>query len=135
MFKRNILVNLPKPLEIHKDERGIISDIFFNSNINHVAFIKTEPNKIRGNHYHKQTTQHILVTKGSLEYWYKNLDDNQDSKFLLAKEGDIVSTPPFEIHALRILDSGNEFIVFSEGLRGGSDYEKDTFRVPSIIID
>ena len=45
----------------------------------------------------------------------------------------LVTTPPFEIHALKILENGNEFIVFSEGLRGGSDYEKDTFRVPNII--
>jgi dTDP-4-dehydrorhamnose 3,5-epimerase-like enzyme len=133
MQNRNILIDLPDPLEMHQDDRGLISDIFYNSNINHVAFIKTKPNKIRGNHYHKQTTQHILITKGSLEYWYKNSKEVGESKFVLMKQGDIVTTPPFEIHALKILENGNEFIVFSEGLRGGSDYEKDTFRVPNII--
>ena len=133
MHNRNILIDLPAPLEMHQDDRGLISDIFYNSNINHVAFIETKPHKIRGNHYHKQTTQHILVTKGSLEYWYKNSKDEEESKFVLLKQGDIVTTPPFEIHALKILENGNEFIVFSEGLRGGSDYEKDTLRVPSII--
>ena len=106
---------------------------FFGKNINHVAFIKTKPNKIRGNHYHKQTTQHILITQGSLEYWYKNINSSEDAKFILAKKSDLVSTPPFEIHALKILEEGNEFIVFSEGLRGGSNYEKDTFRVSNII--
>ena len=62
------------PLEIHSDERGSIADyIFYNAKVNHVAIIKSEPNSIRGNHYHKETTQHILITKGSLEYWYKKL--------------------------------------------------------------
>ena len=49
------------------------------------------------------------------------------------KKGDLVTTPPLEVHALKIGPDGNEFIVFTEGLRGGLDYEKDTFRVPSII--
>ena len=49
-------------------------------------------------------------------------------------EGDIISTPPMEIHALEIGKDGNQFIVFSSGLRGGKDYEDDTFRVENIII-
>ena len=57
---------------------------------------------------------------------------NLDSKFIIANEGDMISTPPFEIHALRITKK-NKFIVFSQGLRGGKDYEKDTFRVNNII--
>ena len=34
---------------------------------------------------------------------------------------------------LKIGSDGNEFIVFSEGLRGGKDYESDTYRVSNII--
>lgn len=120
-------------LEYHKDERGTIVDLFFNENINHVAKINSKPNVIRGNHYHKETTQHMLMTQGSLEYWYKPVGSTEPAKMVLAKVGDIVSTGPYEIHALKIGPEGNEFIVFSEGLRGGSDYESDTFRVDNII--
>ncbi len=120
-------------LELHKDHRGSIVDLFFKKNINHVAKIVSEPNVIRGNHYHKETTQHMLMTKGSLEYWWKPIDSTEPAKMVVAKEGDIVSTGPYEIHALRIGAEGNEFIVFSEGLRGGSDYESGTFRVDNII--
>ena len=120
-------------LECHKDERGTIVDLFFNENINHVAKIDSKPNSIRGNHYHKETTQHMLMTQGSLEYWYKPVGSTEPAKMVLAKVGDIVSTGPYEIHALKISPEGNEFIVFSEGLRGGSDYESDTFRVDNII--
>lgn len=120
-------------LEIHKDDRGIIADVFYNTNIEHVAIIKSEPNTIRGNHYHKETTQSMLITKGSLEYWYKPFKSDEPSKMYLCQIGDLITTDPYEIHALRITDEGNEFIVFSEGKRGGMDYESDTYRVESII--
>jgi dTDP-4-dehydrorhamnose 3,5-epimerase-like enzyme len=120
-------------LEIHQDARGVIADVFYNTNIEHVAIIKSEPNVIRGNHYHKETTQSMLMTKGSLEYWYKQVDSDEPAKMYLCKVGDLITTEPYEIHALRITDEGNEFVVFSEGKRGGMDYESDTYRVDSII--
>jgi len=129
------LINIKKvkkPLEIHKDKRGFISDIFYKDKIQHVAFIKTNRNKIRGNHYHKKTIQIMFITKGKLEYWYKNIKSKKSKKILL-KEGDIIETPPFEIHALRTKNYTNEFVVFSKGSRGGKDYEKDTYRVDNII--
>jgi dTDP-4-dehydrorhamnose 3,5-epimerase-like enzyme len=120
-------------LEIHQDARGIIADVFYNTNIEHVAIIKSEPNVIRGNHYHKETTQSMLMTKGSLEYWYKKFDSDEPPQMYLCKVGDLITTEPYEIHTLRITDEGNEFIVFSQGKRGGMDYESDTYRVESII--
>lgn len=134
MIFRNVRKNLPDALESHIDERGEIHDIFFNHNIDHVAIIDSKPNTLRGNHYHKKTTQHMLITKGSLEYWYKDLNkEKEEAKMVLLKEGDLVTTPPLEIHALKILEDGNQFIVFSEGVRGGKNYEDDTFRVDSIF--
>ena len=130
---RNIWKNVQEPLEMHTDDRGSIVDLFYDEDINHVATVTSEPNVIRGNHYHKETTQHMLMTKGSLEYWYKNIDSDEPSKMVIANEGDLVSTGPNEIHALRIGPEGNEFVVFSQGKRGGKDYESDTFRVDNII--
>ena len=135
MKKKNIWKYFESPLEMHTDDRGSITDIFYNSKIDHVAVISSEPNSIRGNHYHKETTQHILVTHGSLEYWYKPVFSELNASKIIANKGDLISTPPNEIHALKIGDEGNEFIVFSEGIRGGKDYESDTFRVPNIIIE
>ena len=130
---RNIWNDVHTPLELHEDDRGSIVDIFYKDSIDHVALVDSKPNVIRGNHYHKQSTQHMLMTKGSLEYWYKNVDTNEPAKMIIAKVGDIVSTPPNEIHALVIRGDGNQFVVFSEGVRGGSDYESDTFRVDVIV--
>ena len=75
----------------------------------------------------------MIITQGSLEYWYKPYGSNDKAKYIELIKGDFIKTPPYEIHALKIGKEGNQFIVFTEGKRGGIDYEKDTFRVPSII--
>ena len=110
------------------DARGTISDILYKEDINHVAIIETRAGGvIRGNHYHKQSTQHIFMTKGSLRYWYQPVDKSQPVKSILVKEYEMVSTPPLEVHSLEMIEK-SQFIVFSRGLRGGEDYEQDTFR-------
>ena len=134
MEKWNVWNDVTEPLELHEDYRGRIADIFYKRNIDHVAIIDSNPNVLRGDHYHKSTTQHMLITKGGLEYWYKLIDSDEPAECVVLREGDIVTTPPFEVHALKILPEGNQFVVFSEGSRGGKDYELDTFRVDSSII-
>lgn len=117
-----------------EDERGSIADVFYQDVIEHVATIHTKAagRVIRGNHYHKLTTQHILVTRGTLKYWYQPLDKTEPIQWIEVPENYLVSTPPLEVHALEIL-APNQFIVFSVGLRGGKDYELDTFRVEPIL--
>lgn len=118
------------------DERGSISDVFYKETINHVALIKTaRAGTIRGNHYHRETTQHILMTRGSLRYWYQPADKSEPVKSVVVREGELVTSPPLEIHALEFLESSEmiEFVVFSSGLRGGRDYESDTFREHVIL--
>tara|TARA_R110002012_G_scaffold289091_1_gene482011 strand:+ start:307 stop:714 length:408 start_codon:yes stop_codon:yes gene_type:complete len=134
MHKKNIWQNVKEPLELNEDDRGRIVDVFYKNNIDHVAVIDSKKGSIRGNHYHKLSTQHILITKGKLEYWYKPLNSEECANHVLLERGDILSTPPNEIHALKIIED-NQFIVFSEGIRGGMDYESDTFRIDGTIID
>ena len=121
-----------KPVFI--DDRGNISDIFYDQNINHVALINSSKSAIRGNHYHLKTIQYALITKGSFEYWYKSINSDNLSKCEVISENEMVVSKPGEIHAFRMLED-TQMIVFSEGLRGGSDYEKDTYRVESTIIE
>jgi quercetin dioxygenase-like cupin family protein len=117
---------------VYADNRGYIADVLYKHPVDHVGIIDTVAKSIRGNHYHKLSTQHILVTKGSLEYWYKPLGSPEPAKCVLVREYEMVTTPPEEVHALRMLEA-NQFIVLSEGLRGGVDYEQDTFRTEPII--
>ena len=132
MIKRNIH-DIQPPLEMHKDDRGSIIDIFYKEHIGHVAIIDSFSGALRGDHYHKKSIQHILITKGSLEYWYTTFGSDEDPECVFISEGDIITTPPFEIHALRITED-NQFIVFGQGVRGGKDYESDTHRLDYTII-
>lgn len=110
------------------DSRGSIADILYKEDIEHVSIIEThQGGLIRGNHYHKLSTQHIFMTKGSLRYWYQPVDKSEPVQSVLVQEYEMVSTPPFEVHALEMIEK-SQFIVFSHGLRGGLDYEADTFR-------
>jgi dTDP-4-dehydrorhamnose 3,5-epimerase-like enzyme len=135
MNKYNIFKHDIAGMSIHSDYRGLIADVFFDVSINHVAWIKSNKEAIRGNHYHKNTTQSILVVSGSLEYWYResHLSENP-AKMVIASMGDIVVSDMNEVHAMRILENDTLFIAFTEGIRGGSNYELDTFRVPNIVI-
>ena len=45
----------------------------------------------------------------------------------------LILTKPNEIHAFKTLSSKSIFMVFTVGIRGGKDYEKDTYRVESIV--
>ena len=119
---------------VFKDERGDIADIFYNHPIDHVAIINSKKGALRGDHYHKATIQHMYMAKGSLRYYYRKLSQtDKEIKSVVVRKGEMVTTPPLEVHALEILEN-NQFIVFSEGKRGGKDYESDTFRVkPSLI--
>lgn len=121
-----------KTINLNKyiDKRGLILDLFYKSKINHVAYITTKKNCIRGNHYHKKTTQYTFIIKGKIYYFSKK---NKKKKKKILKKGDMVISYPKEVHAFKGLTYDSEMIVFSQGLRGGKDYEKDTFRVENIV--
>jgi dTDP-4-dehydrorhamnose 3,5-epimerase-like enzyme len=132
MKKINIYTSLPENLGTFSDDRGKITDLFFKAEINHVASIDSVSGAIRGNHYHAESKQHMFIVDGSLEYWYKD-PGMENSEVSICIPGDVITSDQNEIHALRIGPEGCRFIAFTEGKRGGSDYESDTFRVDNII--
>lgn len=132
MKKFNIFTQLPTHLGHFEDDRGSITDLFFKATLNHVAIIKSIPGAVRGNHFHAKSVQHMYIISGSLEYWYKT-EDMPTSDFTLCTPGDIITSERNETHALKISGVGCVFMAFTEGQRGGEDYESDTFRVDNII--
>jgi dTDP-4-dehydrorhamnose 3,5-epimerase-like enzyme len=127
-------VKITKIKTATSDSRGDIADIFYKHPIDHVAIINSKKGSFRGDHYHKFTTQHMYMIHGSLRYYYRKTKEGGNLvKNIVVKQGEMVTTPPYEVHALEILED-NQFIVFSEGKRGGKDYESDTFRVKPTLI-
>ena len=111
------------------DKRGYILDILYDEKFNHATIIHSNKNSIRGNHFHKKTTQITFILSGEVDYFYK-LHKSKMKKFTLIKNS-LLITKPYEIHAYKF-KKNTKMLILSKGLRGGKDYEKDTYR--KIII-
>jgi len=132
MKHHNIYSNDQAGHSVFSDERGTIADIFYAREINHGCLITNAPGAVRGNHFHQFTTQYVLILEGSLTYFSRSLHLD-DLQVFEGQPGDVIMSPPNEIHAMRAGDQGCKFLAFAEGPRGGQDYEADTYRVDSII--
>jgi oxalate decarboxylase/phosphoglucose isomerase-like protein (cupin superfamily) len=113
-----------------KDERGEIVDLIEDRNINAVTFISFTKGSIRANHYHKETTQWNYLLKGKIKLVVQIGDGAIEERIL--EPGDLVSTAPMEKHALVGIED-SDLLVFTEGPRGGKEYESDTFRLENPI--
>ena len=117
------------------DDRGSITDIFYKANLNHGCIITNRPGAVRGNHYHKFTTQYTYILSGTLTYYSKPIGGDEPTDVFNAVAGDMIVSAPLEIHAMRAGSDGCTFIAFAEGPRGGADYESDTYRVEDITVE
>jgi dTDP-4-dehydrorhamnose 3,5-epimerase-like enzyme len=114
-----------------KDNRGVIMDLLEKKNINAITLITQNKGKVRGNHYHKKTIQWNYLLKGKI--LIVAVKDGKKSKIILNKKGDLVETSKKEFHAIKALKNA-EYLVFTQGPRGGKEYENDTFRLKKPIL-
>ncbi|MDP3740715.1 MAG: cupin domain-containing protein [bacterium] len=117
---------------IHKkinfeDARGWIRDIFTGDPWEHCTIIFSKKGAIRGNHYHKKTTQLTYIISGQMLVLSQKIGGRKIKKHVL-KEGDFMVHKPMEMHAM-IAKKATMFLAFARGLRGGKNYEKDTYRI------
>jgi len=110
-----------------EDARGTITDIFVNDPKQHCTIIFTKKGGIRGNHYHKVSRQHDFIVSGSMEAYGQVVGEGAVTKNML-NPGDLAVWEPGEAHEFVALED-TVFITFVDGLRGGEDFEKDTFRL------
>jgi len=111
---------------MHRDRRGLIIDLLEKKKINSITFITQKKGMVRGNHFHKKTIQWNYLIKGKIELFAKK--NKKNLKKIILSEGDMVETEKNEKHAIKALKD-SEFLVFTQGPRGGKNYEKDTFRL------
>ena len=111
---------------VFEDERGRITDIVEKEPMEYATIITSKGGAVRGNHYHKYSVQYTYVLAGRLRLLTKMPGGKTQTAVISA--GDLVYTPPMEIHALEALED-SEFLVLTRGPRGGRNYEDDTYRV------
>ena len=110
-----------------EDARGTITDIFVNDPKQHCTIIFTKKGGVRGNHYHKLSRQHDFLISGKMEIYGQTVGEKEVTKNIL-NPYDLVVWEPNETHEFIALDD-SVFITFVDGLRGGDDFEKDTYRL------
>ena len=108
------------------DDRGNISDLLENENINAITRITIIKGAVRGNHYHKNTWQWNYVVSGRMKLIVR-MPDQEPTEIILGP-GELAVTDPYEHHALVAIEDC-DILVFTKGPRGGKEYEADTFRL------
>ncbi len=111
-----------------KDERGEMYHLLEkNVDINSAVWITCKKGSVRANHYHKKDSHRSYVVKGKMEYYYKTTPKGKVKK-VIVNEGELVYTPPGEIHAMKFpVDS--IFLALATEERDRNQYENDTVRI------
>jgi quercetin dioxygenase-like cupin family protein len=109
-----------------KDDRGEITDLLENENVNAITRITFRKGAVRANHYHKETTQWNYLVSGSIKL--VSQAPGEPVVETVMKPGDFLVTGPNVRHALVGLEEA-DLLVFTKGPRGGKEYESDTFRL------
>lgn len=112
------------------DTRGSIISIFDHT-IKNVSIIISNKNSIRSNHYHKKDWHLMYILEGKMDYFYTQ---NEKIYYLKLQKGDLIFTPPKEIHAT-YFPVKTTIIVGSKNPRDQKTYEKDTVRVNFIDMN
>lgn len=113
------------------DERGKIIDLIENDDVNAITVVTFRKGAVRGNHYHKQTTQWNYLMRGKIKL-VTQVPGEQVVETIM-EPGDLIVTYSNDRHALAALEE-SEVMVFTKGPRGGKEYESDTFRLDVPLI-
>ncbi len=116
-----------------KDDRGEIIDIFVKSPKDHCSIITSKKGAVRGNHFHKKSTQYTYIVSGIFKLYRAKVDDEGNLKEKvrvdIIEKNELIEHPPFESHTLVAETDEAIILAFACGTRGGDFYEEDTYRL------
>jgi dTDP-4-dehydrorhamnose 3,5-epimerase len=115
-----------------EDVRGTIMDIIQDVPFEHATIIFTKQGGVRGNHYHKKSVQYVFIVSGKLRTVSKNVSSEKLEEVIL-EQHDLIMHEPMEAHAYEAVED-TLFLTLTKGPRGGTNYERDTFRLKKPLI-
>ena len=116
------------------DDRGIISNYYFDDSINMIGYVESKKETTRGNHYHPIQTQKCLLIKGKYISITKDLSDkNSVIETRLINEGDLSTIPPYVAHTMVFLEDS----IFLNLVNGDREHENYgiTHTIPYELVD
>lgn len=114
-----------------KDPRGSIISLINNHKSSNVSIITSYSKTFRSNHLHKKDWHFMYVLEGIMEYFFQK---KKKIFFIKLKKGDLVFTPPKELHAT-YFPVKTKLLVVSKNKRDRKTYEKDTIRKKFIDLE
>ena len=114
---------------VFEDNRGKIFDLLDTKKVKHIGIIESKNGSIRGNHFHRKSTQWTYVIEGKIRVYTKNVsDDKSEVEESILNENDMIVIPPMIIHAVEALED-SKLLVLTDQPRINNGYEYDTFKV------
>ena len=117
-------------LESHEDERGSILSMV-NEKCCNVSLITSQKGSLRGNHYHKETIQFLYVLEGKILVASQIKGEKVKKEIL--ESGSMLFNEASESHAIKSLED-SKLLILTRGLRGGKNYESDTFKLDEPLL-
>ncbi len=118
---------------VFKDHRGEIFDLIEDP-ISHIGYITFRKGAVRGNHFHKNSTQYTFVFDGKIELFTKDVRKaNAPVKKTVMTAGTFACLPPHTIHTYRALTPAS-MIDCTTVSRRAKGYEHDTTRIDGALM-
>ena len=116
------------------DDRGIISNYYFDDHLNMIGYVESKKGTQRGDHYHPIQTQKCLLIKGQYISITKDLtDENSVVETRLINPGDLSTIPPYVAHTMVFLED-SIFLNLVNGEREHDNYGV-THTIPHRLVD
>jgi dTDP-4-dehydrorhamnose 3,5-epimerase-like enzyme len=123
-FPSELRVPLDKPFE---DARGKIQNLVLDP-ITSVAIITSKAGTVRSNHYHKTDWHYLYVISGSMKYYERDVDSDNQIEPIVVKAGEMVFTGPMKVHKTEFLED-TVMMSFAKNVRDHEHHEEDVVRV------
>jgi quercetin dioxygenase-like cupin family protein len=115
------------------DDRGLIQSLVSldEPKIQSAVIIESKKESVRANHYHKEDWHYCYLISGSIDYYYRDVDDKSEPTVVRINPGDVFFTPAMLEHAM-YFNEDSIFLTLGGDTRTPEAYEADLVRVDLI---
>ena len=103
MKTENLMLKKVSSYFSHEDNRGSLTGIINEGTWKESNFITSKAGAIRGNHFHKETTELFFIVEGEIKVNLQDIQKPERQEEHLFKKGDIFLIYPNTLHTFEII--------------------------------
>ena len=124
LFHHDPIVKMEQP---HEDARGGIQPLV-NEEMKSAVMISSKKGTVRANHFHKTDWHYCYVLSGTIDYYWRPVNNREKPRHLRIAKGHLFFTPPLIEHAM-VFAEDTVFLCLGRNPRDQETYETDIERV------